>query len=305
MIDTVRFTIQSCPFPELVPAGWQRSRKRYEDDDSEDWREKTIFQHTRTDLRIGGSDGYASFIEVSLPKLVYPTNGFLLRAHEVNMAYLAALDLVFEVLDFCVIEKLTRYDLVHHFRGLASDFIASLYGLKHRAVRNKCVAFFDTGIEWPGSQTRIRLYDKRAEQEKAIGLIQRLEFQLRKKALRQVWSAEQGFDCESLYQHYKDLCGGFARRRVPRMGSLAEVLCWLKENNVVVNGIDPVERVLSSKGRSSRWRLQKAINGVHLDYFEANFLNWLPEKYSDLEYYDCKPRDLSIDEEVEDIELIA
>lgn len=303
MIDTVRFTLFSAPFPELVPVGWQRNRRKYEDDHTDEWREQTIFQHSGTDMRIGGVDGQASWLEVSLPKILHDSNGYLLRPAEINLAYRSALDLALDVLEVCVPEKITRYDLVHHFRGLASEFIASLYGLKHRAVRNKCVAFFDTGIEWPGTQTRIRLYDKKAEQDGVSGMTQRLEFQLRKKALRDIWSAQKGFDCEALYRQYKDLCGGFARRRIPRMGTLAEVLCWLKENNVVINGIDPVERVLSSKGKVSRWRLQKAINGVHLDYFEANFLEWLPELYADLQYFDCVPGG---DDEVTEIEeLIA
>ncbi len=292
MIDTIRLKVFGSPFKLAGVAGWQmESGSRDREEGAVQW---TKMQHKPSDLRVYGTDGMAESIEVSLPKLLHGCNGRLLRPHEVNMAYYAAIDLASDVVEQVNPEKLTRLDLVHHFDGWAFDFIASLWGLKHRSIRNKQQQFFESSLTWPGKEMKINLYDKKAELCGTPGRVQRLEAQLHGKKLPDVWSASGGFRVEECYKEYRKICSGFAARKIPILGTIEELLHWLKENNVKVLGVDPVERYLSCKSRATQYRIKKALNDVHLQFFEANFC--LPAEFSDLLYIDCLPPDADIDQ---------
>jgi hypothetical protein len=289
MIDTIKLKLFASPFKKLAGVGWKMdtgTRERDREDGEVRW---TKMQHTESALRVYGTGGMAETLEVSLPRLLHGCNGRLLRPHEVNMAYYAALDLATDVVEDLNPEKLTRLDLVHHFEGWAFDFIASLWGLKHRSIRNKQVQFFETSLSWPGKEMKINLYDKKAELCSIPGYVQRLEAQLHGSKLPDVWSASGGFRVEECYKEYRKICSGFAARRIPILGSLEELLHWLKENEVKVRGVDPVERYLACKSRTTRYRINKALNDVNLKFFEANFLDHLPAQLSELIFIDCLP----------------
>lgn len=289
MIDTVRFSLENVPFKGLELPGWEKYVGIRLGDDGESL-ESVQYKHKETALRIGGQGNLSSWLEVSLPRLFYGSNGILLRPSDIDSATIAAFDLASHVLvDYVRPEKLTRYDLVHHFLGNAKDYVASLRGLRHQRVRKVAVEWFESGLEWPGTNVYIRLYDKLAEMEKRAGEVQRLEFQLRKKALRAVWDLRKGFDSEKLYQQYRDLCGGFSTRKVPRLGSVSELLCWLRQEKVQINGIDPVERFLASRKKTQRYVLEKELNTVRLGFFDANFMACLPDRLDQLEFIDCLP----------------
>lgn len=287
MLDTVKFKLSPSPLKVAGPDWKVEKGTRIDDDGVRGW---TSYSHKETALRIYGSEGFAGNIELSLPRLMHGSNGILLRPSEVNTAYFGALDLASTVVEDLLPEKLTRVDLVHHFHGWAFDFVASLKGLKHTAVRKKQIEFFESGLEWPGKNMRIRLYDKKAEMCNQPGMIQRLEAQLRNNKLDNVvWSPRSGFDVANLYEIYKAVCSGFSSRKIPRISSIEELLYLLKSNEVKIEGYCPVERYMSGRGRTSRYRIQKALNGLSLDFFEASFLSHLPDNINDLTFLDCIP----------------
>jgi hypothetical protein len=288
MIDTVRFKV--CASPIKPAFGWEVQEGTRLSNSEGRFVPWSFAVHKETGLRVQSSDGYASILEVSLPKLLSGHNGRLLRPHEINMAYHAAVDLASDVVEDVRLECITRYDLVHHFRGAMCDFLASLRGITHSKVRRKQLEYFDTGITWPGKDCLIRLYDKKMESERIAGMIQRLEFQLRGTGLRDVWSYLGGFDPDALYEHYKLLCNGFrGSRPVPRLGSLAELLCLLEKHNVTIEGTDVVSRFINAKSRRTKYRLRAEIKAVKLEYFNANFMEHLPGDLKDLVYIDCSP----------------
>jgi hypothetical protein len=290
MIDTVKLKLYGVPFRPAT-AGWEKENgtKTNADGDTNTW---IKYQHRESGLRLYGPDGRATSMEVSLPRLLNGCNGILLRPDQVNEAYVKALDVssnVLEGFDCVDLEKLTRLDLVHHFEGWAFDFVCALRGLKHKGVRNKQVEWFESGLEWPGRNLYIRLYDKKLELSGRPGRVQRLEAQLRGKKLPDVWSSSGGFNVELCYEQYRTICRGFSSRVIPNLGTLAELLHWLKSKEVTVDGICPVERFLSCKSERQRRRLRKALNDVSLQFFEACFIDHLPEKIHDLNFIDCLP----------------
>jgi len=290
MIDTIRFKLNPVPFQGKELPGWEMHHRISPGEDGFPI-ESTWYQHKQTALRIGGTSEKSSWMEVSLPRLFYGSNGYLLRPKDMNPAVIAAFDLASNVLvDYISPEKLTRYDLTHHFLGDAKDYVCSLRGLKHKRVRRAAVEFFESGLEWPGSNVYIRLYDKKMEMDRSPGEIQRLEFQLRKKALKDIWSLRSGFNADMCYNQYKDLSGQFATRSVPRLGSINDLLCWLKQEKVMINGIDPVERFMASRKKSQRYKIEKDLNSVRLEFFDARFTAQLPLDLNALEFFDCPPK---------------
>lgn len=289
MIDTVRFKLNPVRFRGLELPGWEMYKRIAPGEDGSPV-ESSWYQHKETALRIGGPSDQSSWMEVSLPRLFYGSNGYLLRPADMNSAAVAAFDLASDVLvDYVAPEGLSRYDLVHHFTGEARDYVCSLRGLKHKRVRRVAVEWFESGLEWPGTNVYIRLYDKRAEMERKPGDIQRLEFQLRKKALNAVWSLDKGFDATKCFNQFKDLSAQFSTRSVPRIGSMNELLCWLRSEKVTVNGIDPVERFMATRSRAQRYRIEKDLNSVRLEFFDARFTSQLPQDLADLQFIDCLP----------------
>lgn len=290
MIDTVRFMLDNPLRVVKTPKKWKKQAGVSLPDEGNpvNW---FVFQQDKSDLRIGGQEGYASWLEVSLPKLLYGSNGKLLRASEVATAYDCLLDTAGSIVENPSFSKMTRVDLAHHFQGYAWEMIPSLRGLTHRRVRRKGVEFFGSSLEWPGKDIRIRLYDKRLEVEKQHGNLMRLEFQVRGKALDGcrdgIWTPDKGFDVQGCYRAYKGLCGGFDYRPVPRLSSVVDLLVCLRENKVLVGGMDPVELFLNSKSQRTRYRYESDMKLVKLDYFEANFSAFLPDDLSDLVYHDC------------------
>jgi hypothetical protein len=288
MIDTVRFKLGASPIKSAF--GWQIQEGTRLSESEGRFVPYKLATNTETGLRVGSTDGLASWMEVSLPRIVSGHNGRLLRPHEINMAYYASVDLASDVVEDVHPEKITRYDLVHHFQGAACDFVDSLRGMKHRKVRKKQIEFFDTGLEWPGKDCHIRLYDKKAESERVAGMIQRLEFQLRGSALLDVWSSLGGFDPDSCYNQYRSLCDGFqGSRPVPRLGSIAELLCILQKHNFRVEGVDIASRFINEKTDRHRRRLRAEIQEVKIEYFHANFTEYLPANIKDLTFFDCIP----------------
>lgn len=283
MIDTVRFKLFPSPFLGSNDNWVTESGTRDRDEGPVAWK---ALVHPDSGLRVYGTEGMATTLEVSLPRLLFGSNGILLRFSDINTAYWAALDLASQVVEEINPEKLYRIDLVHHFQGWISDYIAALKGLKHRKVRRRCCEFFESSLEWPGKDIFIRLYDKKLELEKQAGPIQRLEFQLRNAAIENVWSWESGFDSEMLYKQYRRLCSGFVTRTVPKISSTTDLLCFLRQNSVLVGGIDPVERYLAGKSKRTRYRVESDMSGIRLSFFEATFLDYLPEDPADLQYLD-------------------
>lgn len=290
MIDTIRFRLESVPFKNLKCSEWEKHEKISSGFDGNPT-ESVWYIHKETGLRVGGSFYSSSWLEVSLPRLYYGSNGYLLRPKDINPALSAAFDLAGSVVEVIKPEKLTRYDLCHHFLGDAKDYVCSLRGLKHKRVRRVAVEWFESGLEWPGTNVFIRLYDKNEEMNKSPGEIQRLEFQIRKSMLRNIWSLEEGLNPEKCFKQYRELCSEFATRSVPRIGSVSDFLCWLKAERVMINGIDPVERFLASKSRASRYRIEKDLNTVRLEFFDAKFSSQLPDNLEDLQFVDCIPVD--------------
>lgn len=219
MIDTVRanlpgFTLRS-ELRDTPPPGWQRIRRTYERDCVNV--DETIYSHADTGARIADEsrrfvdrDGEVlmstrTWVEASLPRVRYGSNGVLLRSQEEVDASLRALDgLISEFEEplstvgpglklipgpprqHPVPYDFTRVDAVWHVQTPTGcgPFLRAHAALKHPRLRKGAPTHYaGQTLTFQGVDGVLRLYDKRQEQEGKTGDILRIEFQARRKLL--------------------------------------------------------------------------------------------------------------------------
>lgn len=202
MIDTIKIKLgHDTSWPSLVKDSeinldeWKCSEIKYagrSDSGVLIYRITKVYQHLKSGCRLTArDDGSLVNVEVSLPKLIYPSNGTLIRTQEqLNAATSQLLALISEIAPdrrvwFTAVK---RADLVWQFVGDIHSFVNAYSLLKHDAIEaypnvwlpsnnqperhkrrdgedisapNRYVGA--TGLSWRGSHLIVNIYDKLAE----------------------------------------------------------------------------------------------------------------------------------------------
>jgi hypothetical protein len=227
-------------------------------------------------------------VETSLPRLLHPSNGILLKPSEMPASVSRLRNLLALAAPDAALGQMTRADLVLHFRMDPDDAIQAFRGIPHPKVRRAAREFFGTGLEWPGDHVHIRFYDKLREMEQRRGDIMRLEFQLRgRKQLPAIWDGS-AFDMVTAHLFYRRLALGFEPRSLSRPSDLVGFLAWLERNAGTVKGQRPLDVYLAMKkpeyGRQLRASVRRAsVPELVLDFRELLEPDSLPD------FIDCYP----------------
>lgn len=121
---------------------------------------------------------------MSLPRLKYPHNGYLLGSQaEIDEALQRADELVGQVAAAPESRRFSRVDLVWKFRVPIQSFLQAHRTAQHPHIRAEPVLRKWTSLSWAGSKMKVRMYDKRKELTKLAGDILRVEFQLQHEKL--------------------------------------------------------------------------------------------------------------------------
>jgi hypothetical protein len=235
-----------------------------------------MLQEPASGLRIGGDHAAPAWLEVSLPRVVHPSNGYLLRPEQTPAAVAAVRDMLATVAPGATLGDPTRLDLVAHLPIYPPDAIDSFRDLPHPKVRRRSREFFGSGLEWPGDGVHVRLYDKSLEQNGVRGDVTRLEFQLRRrKYLPSCWDGVN-FDSLGLHHCYRRLALAFEPRRLVRPRGVSELLAWLTLEGVVVNGQRPLDAYLAGRSERQRRRILRAIQAAQVRYVALELDAMLP-----------------------------
>lgn len=132
-----------------------------------------VFNHLNTgcSVRLGGAEGNRCRIQVSLPRLLYPTNSICLSAQEADSILLKLKEILDQILDFDLPTlKLDRLDFAFQFE---CDLHAILNSYKHARsplIHNNAASYFKIrsikegiGLQWVGSNFSFTFYDKAQE----------------------------------------------------------------------------------------------------------------------------------------------
>jgi hypothetical protein len=288
--DTVRFSLDGSGHwtdSHDLPEGWSNTDALFIE--GNEVRRSRIRQHDATGLRIGGPPEGALWVEASLPRLVHPVNGILLKPDELPSAVASLKALVKQAAETSTLGDLTRCDLALNFLIEPSLAIRSLRGISHPRIRRAGKEFFDSGLDWPGHKVHARLYDKGLEQNGVRGGPMRLEFQLRgKSALPAVWNGTS-LDASIAHQSYRRLALGFQPRPLAAPTSVIEFLAWLHESGVEIDGVRPLEVFIAMKACPRyRRRLRAKVLRAKAGQFVLDLDSLLPvEGFPD--FHDCLP----------------
>lgn len=239
--------------------------------DSEQW----ICQEKNSGLRIGGVGRLtATWVEVSLPRLLFGWNGRCIGGQEeLDAAWQKLQRYVDLVCTNVVWMKCTRLDLVWQFTGDPADFVRFHRQARHPFVRKACVEYLNQAIEFPGRNCRIRIYDKRKEQEGRPGRVVRAEVQLRGDVLRRVIGESlPPFDLDQLYCQYRSLFCMFRTGEIPDVQSIYEFVAWLQSIGWEYQGLDAVEVATRHKAARTRRRWRTLVANATLR--EGSKMSW-------------------------------
>lgn len=285
MIDTIRIALAVGSWAHLpdIDSGWdindtQAGTRKFivkERSDRYNVERKLWLTHRATGLRVWGTDLVPEWLEVSLPRVLHGRNASLIKNDfELCEAFLALQELLLQVrvplpsesstVLFSPFLKCTRLDLCWHFKGLIQEWIESFRLSGHPRVRRPLEIFSGTGLVWPGSGVRIRMYDKRREVYRKAGDIVRVEHQLRGMILKdlglrlfdEAWLG--GF--ERLWSIFKDLTLPFNPEMRHEVSTLAEILALGESLGVKFGVQSPFELWASGKHRSTVSRMKKLIS---------------------------------------------
>lgn len=283
MIDTIRLNMLSVEGWKDPGPGWsfQRGEKLLQDAESSGPVETSyrVYKHEETGLRVGGSDVSPRWAEVSLPHLVYGSNGILLKERDCAAASAAVRDLVHECVRDPGWEGVSRLDLVGQFQGDLRQWNEALRRIPHRRVRRSGLEFFDSGMVWPGKNLHVRLYDKGLEQTGKRSSCVRLEFQARGKLIPACCSSEDGLsiDYEGAYGAYRRFCLGFNPKVVPIIGKLVDLFAWCNQCGFQHEGMTPTEMYLRGLSARHERRIRAQLLSSKLRYFRIDWDRLVPE----------------------------
>lgn len=272
MIDTVKSFTGGSWAKRALPDGWKARESVVVETD--DGKRKEVAQrfltHEETGLRVWGDDQAPLFCECSLPRLVFPHNGFLISEESHLHAARARLHgLASQVVEDFNPYRLTRLDTVWQFRGNPAAWVSSLGAARLPFVRKEPRIFFGESVEFVGSRLVLRVYDKGLEHDGRRGAdVVRVEYQARSKALHDKASAALFLGLTSLnaltvrhaYPWYRATVTAFPAFRVPPSAmSVGAFLGALRAEGVKLYGRPAEEVYFSGRSRSTIWRLRRSI----------------------------------------------
>lgn len=301
MYDTVRGKVRSfwkADLRENPPNGWEIKQGSYEDPEGKQQIRRTAV-HKQSGMYIKGDDMLSHVMQVSLPRLYFGDNTELIKNQEELDISLSKMRLLQrDVLQFDVIPRWTRLDLVWNFLGLINEFIVTLQNSKHPKVRSAVRVYQNESIQWGGRNTTIQVYDKLKEKGsklyKANGkTIIRAE--IRQKVNPQ--STAKKDDpflslCEGClggylpsfakgYLWYREMMILLSPKSIPHLASRSplDFLAYLQANSLTdTQGVNLVDLYMANKSRSQKYRIMKELKARILRHKFISFRQLLPEE---------------------------
>jgi hypothetical protein len=301
MYDTVRGKVRSFwrkDLKESPPLGWEIKQGSYEDAEGKQVIRRTAV-HTLSGMYIKGDDQLSHVMQVSLPRLYFGDNTELIKNQDELDIALNKMRLVQrEVLEFDVIPRWTRLDLVWNFLGLINEFIVTLQNSKHPKVRSAVRVYQNESIQWGGRNTTIQVYDKL--KEKGSKLYKANDRTIIRAEIRQKvnpQSTEKKSDpflllCESClggyvptfekgYKWYREMMILLSPKTIPHLASRSplDFLAYLQANSLTdTQGLNLVDLYMANKSRSQKYRIMKELKSRILRHKFISFRQLLPEE---------------------------
>lgn len=296
MIDTIKRRV-SGTWKGVLPSGWQSRESQVltcGKESGEESVDSLFLVHQASGLRVWGTKSGPQFLECSLPRQVYPSNGYLLETQDqVDGAHARAVRRVADVVDVETLGAYTRVDTVWQFEGDPAGWVRSLSGVRWPYSRKAPRSFFMQSVDWMGDRVGLRIYDKSLEQCGKPGDVVRVELQANAKALRcnrekcadlpvnRLRTGESWLHVPLLYSWYRGHVQRLPVFNVAPVGerlSIYGMLAILQAEEIKIRGIDPVEFWLQGRAPSTARRTRAMVASSLLrDLVRVDMNDLLPE----------------------------
>ncbi|MCG3777124.1 MAG: hypothetical protein JW395_4000 [Nitrospira sp.] len=274
MLDTIRLKPNRLFHQDItdhLPDGWKSADTLYNRSVTRNSGtagcNRILLTHKLTGMRVGGSRSTATWLEVSLPRLLHGHNGRLIaNQKELDDALAKLNNLVGQVCLPAINkaeDKFTRVDLVLQFRDNPAAFKAAHRNCRHSWIRREAGEYDGESIYWKGADMTVRIYDKQLEQRGQPGNIVRVEVELRREALKKAffgmrdspefeWRELTSLSFGRCYEVYREIMCGFRPARLRRMSSMAEFLAMADQAGWKWEGVPAFDL----------WRIDKCAHHV-------------------------------------------
>jgi hypothetical protein len=253
-----------------------------------------MMAHNETGFRTGGSLEYASWFEVSLPRLLFPNNGFMIRSQEqLDQATAKAMELaetVSEPLLNGTNPRCCRLDLVGQFLVEPKDMLTAHRETMHPRIRGRKSYYEGESLHFVGKERHCRIYDKVKEMQGKPGHVTRVEWQLRGDALRHDLNRDlvalRNLNAEECYGAYRRLCLEFQPKSLPVDSTIYDILAVGVREGTTIAGIPLIDYWAQGKHHKTVRRVKGEIAKRRVETFKVNWVELLPEEFSVLRMVD-------------------
>lgn len=284
MIDTVRLKVLGPWKSGGVPSGWLVTEGAKVDSGSGRISNFRAICEARTGFRITGNALEATAVEVSLPRLLHGSNGALLKSEEeVREAFGKMGARMRSVIDLGADYQpaLTRLDAAWNCEidGGVRTVIRSVENARHANVRRATVVYKGESIHWPGTNCRIRIYDKGKEVLGRESNVVRFEAQFRDKWVRPFNEHPEGMG-HAAYAALRVAVCKLQAVEEPRFGSLAALFAYMEQDGIRDSqGRDVLAIYKAGLSRSARYRIEAQIRAARVAFAKVVFADLFPVEH--------------------------
>ena len=289
MVDTVRVEYFG-KWRGGTPAGWTRiesQRSTQAMDGKAVIKAGRMMANEETGLRIGGDTEYATWFEVSLPRLLFGNNGVVIRTQDqLDESVRKAMGLV-EAVSEPMLQgtnpRCTRLDLAAQFLIEPRDMMLAHRETMHPRIRGRKSYYEGESLHYVGKERHCRIYDKAKEVLGMPGHVTRVEWQLRGDALRHDMRRDlvalRYLSIEDCYEAYRRLCVEFEPKSLPACSDLYDLLAAGVREGVAVSGVPLFDCWARGKHSKTVRRVRREIAKRRAEVFKIDWKKMLPDDF--------------------------
>jgi len=290
MIDTVRVSLKGKYRRKHLPLDWLPRKRSHivEPEEGESYEVGTaIVQHHPTGLRLIGDSKYCSAVEVSLPRLIFPTNGHLIKtAEELNRARARIIEIASEICDLDPTQenRVYRLDLVLNLPISPVTLFRVYRHFTPKRLHVDPIVYPGSGLFWKGSMLKCRLYDKHLHITRKPGNVARLEWELLPRFMQMNCPEHLDFqklDLEKCYATYRSLSLGFKPKKILSKSLIPDLLALAEREDFRPNGISFWDHFANSRHPKRVKQMMRQVIGRHLAFEDIDLEKLLPPQFKD------------------------
>ncbi len=284
MIDTVKFQQPRSHRENVSRRNWVVQTVMRETVDPDGFEDERLAHqrgcHKTDGIKFFGNRDQIVLVEASLPRVLFGSNGKLLKSQSNINAALRKLDRMLGKISHRSenARAFKRVDLVWHVPGSCSEFILAHQNVAHPRVRKATCTYDKQSITWNGSALRLMLYDKSQKEIQKKGSFVRVEAQLRGHVLDEYLDKSFGeLDFAVAYRFLRRLVLQLEPAVTPVVSGMVSLLANCSRLPAPSGQVHPVEAYLQGLTKRRRTTLRSEIRSHS---YESRVVRWaelLPE----------------------------